>query len=60
MTTKLFTEAVVVGGMTLAMSKFINLSNDKNIFMMGVIIHILCEYSGLNRYYCKHGNACIM
>lgn len=60
MSTKLFIEAVVVGGMTLGMSKLIDLSNDKNVFMMGVIIHLLCEYSGLNEYYCKHGNACIM
>jgi uncharacterized membrane protein len=27
-------------------------------FFTGVLIHYICEYTGLNKYYCKHGNAC--
>lgn len=27
-------------------------------FLTGVLIHYICEYTGLNKYYCKHGNAC--
>jgi uncharacterized membrane protein len=25
----------------------------------GALIHIICEFSGINKYYCKHGNACL-
>ena len=28
------------------------------IFLTGVIGHYICEVSGLNRWYCKNGNAC--
>ena len=29
-----------------------------SFFITGVTIHLLCEVSGLNKKYCKHGNAC--
>lgn len=25
---------------------------------IGFITHLLCEFSGINRWYCKNGNAC--
>lgn len=25
----------------------------------GFLVHLLCEYTGLNGWYCKHGNACL-
>ncbi len=28
------------------------------LFFTGFILHILCEYIGINRWYCKNGNAC--
>lgn len=28
------------------------------MFLVGVIIHILCEITGINKLYCKYGNAC--
>mgnify|MGYP006075190505 CR=1 FL=1 len=28
------------------------------LFLTGVILHILCEYSGINKWYCKNGVAC--
>jgi hypothetical protein len=28
------------------------------LFLTGVTIHLGCEFSGLNKYYCKHGAAC--
>lgn len=28
-------------------------------FLTGVIIHVLFEYSGGNKWYCKNGNACL-
>ena len=27
-------------------------------FLTGCLVHIICEYSGVNRWYCKHGSAC--
>jgi hypothetical protein len=27
-------------------------------FITGVLIHIICEYTRINKWYCKHGNAC--
>jgi hypothetical protein len=29
-----------------------------SFFITGVIIHLVCEVSGLNKKYCKYGNAC--
>lgn len=29
-----------------------------SLFFTGFILHLLCEYSGINRWYCKNGNAC--
>ena len=27
-------------------------------FIYGAITHLLCEISGINKWYCKHGRAC--
>jgi hypothetical protein len=56
---KLIIEAVVVGIMTLVASKFIDTKSKIQVFLMGVCIHLFCEYTGLNRYYCENGNACL-
>lgn len=29
-----------------------------SLFLTGVAIHLLCEYSGINKWYCKNGVAC--
>jgi hypothetical protein len=28
-------------------------------FLSGFIVHLLCECLGVNKWYCKNGNACI-
>ena len=28
------------------------------LFLTGVFIHIGCEITGINKWYCKNGNAC--
>tara|TARA_B100000212_G_C27202466_1_gene459357 strand:- start:51 stop:281 length:231 start_codon:yes stop_codon:yes gene_type:complete len=28
-------------------------------FMLGFLTHILCEFTGVNKWYCKNGRACI-
>jgi hypothetical protein len=29
-----------------------------SFFITGVVIHLFCELTGLNKSYCKNGNAC--
>lgn len=28
-------------------------------FITGILIHLICEIFGINKYYCFYGNACI-
>tara|TARA_A100001015_G_scaffold127945_1_gene141853 strand:- start:172 stop:414 length:243 start_codon:yes stop_codon:yes gene_type:complete len=30
------------------------------LFLTGVLIHLLCEFIGINKWYCKNGNACLI
>lgn len=73
MTKKILIEALVVGValvvvgmlMHLIASKFMKHDMNDNVvlaghfFAAGVIVHLLCEYSGINKWYCKHGVACL-
>tara|TARA_B100001758_G_scaffold53652_1_gene44039 strand:- start:12762 stop:13004 length:243 start_codon:yes stop_codon:yes gene_type:complete len=29
------------------------------LFLTGVLIHLFCEFSGINKWYCKNGFACM-
>lgn len=31
---------------------------EMSLFLTGFTIHILCEYFGVNKWYCRHGSAC--
>lgn len=55
MITKILTEAVVVGIILMVVGKF----TGPNFFFAGFLVHLLCEITGLNRWYCKNGAACI-
>lgn len=28
------------------------------LFLTGFLLHLICEFSGINKWYCKNGNAC--
>ena len=28
------------------------------LFLTGFVAHLLCEFLGVNKWYCKNGNAC--
>jgi len=30
-----------------------------SLFFTGVFIHLFCEFSGINKWYCKNGFACM-
>lgn len=60
MYTKLLIEAFFVGILLVIIGKFI-LGKDidiKKLFFTGVIVHLICEVVGLNKWYCKNGVAC--
>ena len=29
-----------------------------SLFLTGFLLHLICEFSGLNKWYCKNGTAC--
>lgn len=55
-------EALIVGIATLLLGLFMNSVFKGNLAMVlfstGILIHLLCEMSGVNKWYCTNGNAC--
>lgn len=65
-TQKLIIEAVVVGLGLMVLWYVMNMV-DQNIwkknmlvsmFITGAVFHLIAEFSGVNKWYCKNGNAC--
>ena len=58
---QLIFETIIIGILTLVLYFFIE-KNVKDmylrIFILGASIHLFCEFTGVNRWYCKNGNAC--
>lgn len=74
MVSKFTQEVLIIGFITIVIGvilkkiiKLIKLDKDTkeryhfdeiSLFLLGAIVHILLEYSGLNKLYCKNGVAC--
>ena len=71
--TQLLIEALVVGLMTVILGYILHVAYTKiggvhdlnnmkvyliHLFVIGLSAHLLCEASGINKYYCKNGNSC--
>lgn len=64
---QLLIEAISVGAMLapvlLAVWMVIKPTTPQAILLMGFVIgllfHLVCEWVGINRWYCKYGHACI-
>jgi len=53
------TEAFVVGVILAVVGiLFIQKFNFTSLFILGFGFHIVCEFTGVNRWYCKYGSAC--
>lgn len=67
---RILLEALVVGIMCIFLGlllKFIILRNQPGVdygslmlflFVLGFLIHLFCELTGINTWYCKNGSAC--
>ena len=69
---QLIIEIIIVSVMTAIIGTtltYIGMGDERNKFngwgkivlifsLTGAIIHLLCEYTRLNKMYCKYGNAC--
>ena len=60
--TQILIEAVLVGIVTIILGLLLRFLIRNNeilfLFLVGFLIHILCEITGLNLWYCKNGSAC--
>lgn len=63
-----YTEAFAVGVLTAVVGYILqsvimfNLSTPTYfllfLLILGILIHLLCEATGINKWYCKNGSAC--
>tara|TARA_B110001469_G_C9602591_1_gene299430 strand:- start:1161 stop:1388 length:228 start_codon:yes stop_codon:yes gene_type:complete len=69
---QLLMEAIAVGIVVVALGYLIvyvmslmklKMNKEKQMvlgfFMLGFITHIVCEFTGINKWYCKKGHACL-
>jgi hypothetical protein len=69
---RLLIEAVAVGVLVVLLgyvviyvmeSMKLKMNRDKQMiigfFVLGALTHLVCEFSGVNKWYCKNGRACV-
>ena len=69
---RLMMEAIAVGILVVLLgyvvvyfveSMKLKIDKDKQMiigfFILGFLTHILCEFTGINKWYCKNGRACL-
>lgn len=70
MTQRLLIEAVLVGVLVvflgLAIMSFVKTQTwakdypfEITSFLTGILTHLVCEFTGVNKWYCTNGNACL-
>ncbi len=70
MTQRLLIEAVLVGVLVvflgLAIMSFVKTQTwakdypfEITLFLTGILTHLVCEFTGVNKWYCTNGNACL-
>ena len=72
MSQSLATEAIAIGVMTLIVGVIVHAVSMKlkehdmndmtiyaiHLFAIGVLVHLICQYAGINKWYCTNGIAC--
>ncbi len=69
---RLLIEAVAVGVLVVLLgyvviyvmeSMKLKMNRDKQMiigfFVLGALTHLVCEFTGVNKWYCKNGRACV-
>jgi hypothetical protein len=67
---RLLIEAVLVGVLVvflgLAIMSFVKTQTwakdypfEISLFLTGILTHLVCEFTGVNKWYCTNGNACL-
>ena len=69
---RLLIEAVAVGVLVVLLgyvviyvmeSMKLKMNRDKQMiigfFVLGALTHLVCEFTGVNKWYCKNGHACL-
>ncbi len=55
---KILLEAIVAGCILMIVYKQIPSGTPFRVFLAGFLVHLVREFSGINRWYCTNGNAC--
>ena len=51
---RVLTESVVMGCLVMIIYKHIPSGTPFRVFWTGFLVHIVCKYSGINRWFCRN------